>query len=337
MTTTPVSTDEPLAKLPLPLPEAVGEQVWIEVIQQMDNIYIDLVTNQLELERKNLTLEETFNRLKQAHEELQTTQQQLIQAEKMASLGRLVAGVAHELNNPISFILGNMHALSRYAGRLHQFFHDVDALHDPRIEALKKRHRVDRVMTDLDPLVAGTLEGGERVNDIVDALLRFTKPQQQSATRFDGVQLVRTAADWVLRATTNTPMVNFHMPERLSLCSFEGPVHQILVNLLQNAVDAVDRAQSPTLWIALHANAEQPSSIELTIRDNGPGIDPDHIAKVFDPFFTTKCVGKGTGLGLYISYLLATEQCGGSLTAENHPAGGALFRLCLPNQGGGSP
>ncbi|PLX74114.1 MAG: PAS domain-containing sensor histidine kinase, partial [Azoarcus sp.] len=120
-------------------------------------------------------LRKAYQALTQAHDDLKRTQQQLLHSEKMASLGRLVAGVAHELNNPISFIIGNVHALRRYAERLGQY---LAAVHEgapaEEIEHLRKRLRIDRILVDLDPLIEGTIEGAERTREIVDGLKRFS-------------------------------------------------------------------------------------------------------------------------------------------------------------------
>ncbi|TQV76085.1 hypothetical protein FKG94_15300 [Exilibacterium tricleocarpae] len=328
--TAPMPKNESLTdqvSLPEQLPDAVGESVWIEVIQRMDTIYADLVHHQVELEEKNTALEQTYRQLQQTHEELKNTQQQLVQAEKMASLGRLVAGVAHELNNPISFILGNTHALAGYNRRLQTFFSGLEKLADPRVEELRRHSRIDRLLNDLDPLVEGSMEGAQRVGDIVDSLLRFTNPQPRQIAQFDICRLAHTATQWVLRAARNKPAVHFDMPESLNFYGYEGPVHQILVNLVHNAVDASENVDAPALWLTLQ---RQPQQLLISVRDNGAGIDPEHLNTIFDPFFTTKQSGKGTGLGLYISYLLATEQCGGQLRADNHIDGGAVFELTLP-------
>lgn len=328
--TTPMPKNESLTdqvSLPEQLPDVVGESVWIEVIQRMDSIYADLVHHQVELEEKNTALEQTYRQLQQAHEELQNTQQQLIQSEKMASLGRLVAGVAHELNNPISFILGNTHALAGYNRRLQSFFAKLEQLADPGVAQLRRQSRIDRVLDDLNPLVEGSMEGAQRVSDIVDSLLRFTNPQQRQMAQFDICRLIHTATQWVLRAARSKPAVHFEMPESLNVRGYEGPIHQILVNLVHNAVDASENVDAPALWLALQQRAQQ---LTISVRDNGTGIDPKHLHTIFDPFFTTKQSGKGTGLGLYISYLLATEQCGGQLRADNCAGGGAVFQLTLP-------
>jgi two-component system, NtrC family, sensor histidine kinase HupT/HoxJ len=326
----PIAVEKALTEqvaIPETLPGCVDDAVWVDVIRRMDEIYVDLVEHQMELEEKNQTLERTYQQLQQAHEDLQRTQNQLIQSEKMASLGRLVAGVAHELNNPISFILGNTHTLKRYNNRLQSFFSGMQQLADPRIAELRSQNQIDRLLQNLNPLIDGSMEGADRVSEIVGALLHFTKPQQQRAMAFDAISLIKTATQWVLRSAQVKPLVIFDMPDTIPICSFEGPIHQIFINLLQNAVDVVESKTQPRVWLTLQCSV---SHLTCCIRDNGPGIDSEHQGKIFDPFFTTKPAGKGTGLGLYISYLLATEQCGGKLTASNHPDGGAVFCLTLP-------
>jgi len=320
------------------LPEVVGEDVvgeaaWIEVIQRMDDIYADLVEHQVELEKKNDALEDAYRQLHRTHEELKQAQRHLIQAEKMASLGRLVAGVAHELNNPISFLQGNAFALEGYAQRLQTFFAALDQLPNPEIQQLKQQNRIDAILRDLDPLVDGTKEGAERVTDIVQNLLRFTTPQQRAAAQFDLVALIRSASQWVCRSNRRAVAVHLKLPDTLDIIGYEGLVHQILVNLVQNAIDAVESVPEPELWIsARQENHHGVHQAVIVVLDNGPGVPRQHLATIFEPFFTTKQSGKGTGLGLYISYQLAREQCAGDLSVENPPQGGAEFILRLPLQ-----
>ncbi|MDY6920774.1 MAG: ATP-binding protein [Pseudomonadota bacterium] len=328
----PKSRSQPLTTqvdLPDALPEEVGEGAWIEVIQRMDELYAELVEHQVALEQKNDALEAAYDELQRTHETLKQTQRQLIQAEKMASLGRLVAGVAHELNNPISFLQGNAYALEGYNRRLQTFFTALEELGLPAIGELKASHRVDAVLRDLEPLVEGTREGAGRVTDIVQSLLRFTTPQPQVAAEFDLAALVRSAVQWVCRGNRVRVQTHLQLPESLMVCGYEGLVHQVLVNLVQNAVDAVEAVAEPALWLTLQQDHQQ---AEIRIHDNGPGVQREHLARIFDPFFTTKQTGKGTGLGLYISYLLATEQCNGDLSVENRPGSGAEFNFRLPLQ-----
>lgn len=272
-------------------------------------------------------LRQAYDALNQAHEELKQAQQQLVQSEKMASLGRLVAGVAHELNNPISFVFGNMHALKLYAERITRY---VGALDDKdasgELAELRKELKIDHVLSDIGSLIDGTLEGAERVRDIVQDLRRYSGSQQETYTRFDLTQVIRSAAHWVFKATRIKPAVRYLIPETLILTGRKGPIQQILVNLIQNAVDVMDDQEQPELEISCNQSG---TKVLVRIRDYGPGIPAAEVNRIFDPFYTTKPVGKGTGLGLSISYGLARDA-GGDLIAANHADGGAVFTLELP-------
>jgi two-component system sensor histidine kinase HupT/HoxJ len=274
-------------------------------------------------------LQRAYDDMRNAHQQLKAAQQQLVQSEKMASLGQLVAGVAHELNNPISFVFGNMHALMRYEKRLGKY---MTAIHDPNIseserDELRKDLKIDRLLQDIAPLIEGSLEGAERISEIVEDLRRFSTPNQQQLQTFELSRVIRTATDWVVKAQRERPEVDVDLPDVINITGYEGYVHQILVNLVQNASDAVEEQPQPHIWIT---SGRSNGDVWIKVRDNGPGIRPDDLLRIFDPFYTTKAVGKGTGLGLYISYNLATDQCGGKLKAENHPDGGAVFTLSLP-------
>jgi two-component system sensor histidine kinase HupT/HoxJ len=271
-------------------------------------------------------LRRAYEELHATHRELKQAQEQLVHSEKMASLGRLVAGVAHELNNPISFVFGNMHALKRYGSRITQY---LDAIHkgtaEEEREALRKQLKIDHILSDIGSLIDGTLEGAERVSDIVLDLRRFSGNQQEDTQPFPLAPVVATAVDWVVKAARRKPEVSVDIPEELEAVGIKGLVHQILVNLVQNAIDVMDEVDAPRLQIR---GWQDWDNVRIEVRDFGPGIPKQDLMRVFDPFFTTKDVGKGTGLGLYISYGLASDQ-GGSLMASNHPDGGAMFTLTL--------
>ncbi|NMG67481.1 PAS domain-containing protein [Azoarcus indigens] len=272
-------------------------------------------------------LRRAYQALRQAHEDLKRTQQQLLHSEKMASLGRLVAGVAHELNNPISFILGNVHALKRYADRLQAY---IAALHGgagaDRLAQLRTELRIDRIVGDLPPLIEGTMEGAERTRDIVDGLKRFSAIDRDEQERFDLAETLERAVRWVHRATRESFEVRIELPPRLPMLGSPGQMQQVMMNLVQNAWDAT--AEQPEHWLDIRGEIAD-GRIHLAFHDNGPGIDEQHLAHIFDPFFSTKPVGKGTGLGLSISYGIV-DRHGGRISAANHPAGGAVFTLDLP-------
>ncbi len=275
-------------------------------------------------------IKRAYHQLREAHEALKLTQQQLLHSEKMASLGRLVAGVAHELNNPISFVLGNVHALQRYAERLQAYLGAIHADASAAEQAaLRKRLRIDHLLHDLPSLMEGTLEGVQRTADIVNGLKRFSAIDREDRAPVDLNEVIERAIHWVKKGTAPAFEVHWTPGPRCPVKGSAGQLLQVLMNLIQNAYDAASSqaGTTPTLWI--DCNETTPQTLRLRFRDNGPGIAPEHLSRVFDPFFTTKPVGKGTGLGLSISYGIV-ERHGGRLTAGNHAHGGAEFMLELP-------
>lgn len=271
-------------------------------------------------------LRKAYQALNRAHEELKLAQQQLVHSEKMASLGRLVAGVAHELNNPISFVVGNVYALRRYGERIQAY---VAAVHGgapaEEREALRESLHIDRVLEDLGPLIAGTVEGAERTRDIVQDLRRFSAVDKDEAKPFDLVEVTRNAVHWATRDAKSVIRVRLDLPDSMPVLGSAGQLQQVVVNLTQNAADATAACGQPALEITGYLKG---GKCVLEFRDNGPGIETQNLHRVFDPFFTTKQVGKGVGLGLSISYGIV-ERHGGQLTAANHPDGGAVFTLSL--------
>ncbi|WP_248310451.1 ATP-binding protein [Bosea sp. 117] len=280
-------------------------------------------------------LRQAYSDLAAAHERLKQTQQQLVHSEKMASLGRLVAGVAHELNNPISFVYGNAHTLKRYAGRLTSYLDAVNSgVSGPALAKLQADLRIDATLANIAGTLDGMLEGAERVRDIVADLRRFSSDRRETREALDLAALVRSALDWVAKAQMPGIETRIDMAEGLTATGHSGHIHQVLMNLIQNAVDAMEDRPVRRLEIIGTGAGIGGEAAVLTIRDTGHGIAPDIASRIFDPFFTTKPVGKGTGLGLSISYRIVQEH-GGTLEAGNHPDGGAVMTLTLPTAQGG--
>ncbi|MBR9970977.1 sensor histidine kinase [Magnetospirillum sulfuroxidans] len=266
--------------------------------------------------------------LRRAYEALKQAQAQLVQQEKMASLGRLIAGVAHELNNPISFIVGNVHVLTKYRERLEAYLGTIhQGIDETEREALRKSLRIDTLMTDLPALIAGTQEGAQRVADIVKSLKRLSFSQSGGAEAVNLAEIAENAVHWAIKGRSTLPDPVISLPPVLLTPGHAGQLHQVMVNLMENALDAVnDQGNKAVITVSGH---RQDAQVAVEITDSGPGIPPENLDKVFDPFFTTKPVGQGTGLGLWISYGIVRDH-GGALVAENAPGGGARFRLTLP-------
>lgn len=228
-------------------------------------------------------LRQAYHDLSEAHESLKRTQQQLIQSEKLASIGQLVAGVAHELNNPISFVVGNAFALKRYLGRLEEY---LGAIHRgvsaEEQQRLRSKLRIDYVLEDIAPLLEGTVEGAERTHDIVDALKRFAAVDRDADQVFDLREVVERSVHWVEKAVSHPVSVVHALQQPYWVRGSQGQMQQVVVNLVSNAVDALQGCPDPVLRISGHV---VDGMVELWFHDNGPGIDEEALGRIFDPFF----------------------------------------------------
>ena len=268
-----------------------------------------------------------YAELETSHKELKEAQGQLVRNEKMASLGRLLAGVAHELNNPISFVYANTHTLDKYINRFEAYFEKVQAgASREELIALRKTLRLDRDLKNLRGAVQGAHDGAERVRDIVEDLRRLSAEGSGKTARFDLAEVARLSATWVERGNKSETRITFTGEETCIVIGRPGHMQQVLMNLFQNAVDAMDGLENPEIHI--HLSYDKDSAI-MDVCDCGPGIPPDVAEKIFDPFFTTKEVGKGTGLGLSISHKIVEEH-GGRLEFVRQQMLGARFRITLP-------
>lgn len=272
-------------------------------------------------------LRKAYSELEDSHLALKEAQAHLVRNEKLASLGRLLAGVAHELNNPISFVYANTHALEKYLTRFETYFDAVQsgASRDALVE-LRKELKLDRELVNLRQAISGARDGAERVRDIVEDLRRLSAEGSGEDTDFDLVTTTRIAADWIERGTKTPVQITFAGASHLIARGQPGHVQQIVMNLVQNAIDALADTDAPAITIT-HEDCD--THVRLRVCDNGPGVPPQIVSAIFDPFFTTKPVGKGTGLGLSISHKIAQEH-GGQLAVCDQDGGGACFCLELP-------
>ena len=271
-------------------------------------------------------LRKAYAGLSESHDNLKAAQAQLVRNEKLASLGRLLAGVAHELNNPISFVYSNAHALGRYATKFETYFAEVQkGASRQDLIALRQELKLDRELANLREAIKGSQDGAERVRDIVEDLRRLSSDGTGEMLSFDLAETVRIAASWVKRGTKKPVALVMNADQPVFVRGRAGHLQQVVMNLVQNAFDALEGRDDGRITLSVRV---QGRTAVLDVTDNGPGVPESLRTAIFDPFFTTKPVGRGTGLGLSISLKIAEEH-GGSLTCCDGPQG-ACFRLTLP-------
>jgi two-component system NtrC family sensor kinase len=271
----------------------------------------------------------TNEELRGAYRDLQATQLQLIQREKMASVGQLVAGVAHELNNPIGFISSNVATLTDFVRRLRGMLEIYQEAPLPeadreRIEARRRELQVDYALKYLDSMLAGIREGADRTRKIVGDLRVFARTPDDVWQTIDLHEDLESSLTLLNHLVKDRITVVRDYGELGAVECVRSQIDQVFLNVLANAAQAIPGPGT----ITIETRAEGGIAV-IRIADTGPGIPPGTIGRVFDPFFTTKPVGEGTGLGLSISYEIVTKH-GGEIRAESPPDGGAAFTIRLP-------
>ena len=312
----------------------------------------------LQLSHTQKKLEQQTVELSQAIETLEQAQAHLVQSEKMSSLGQLMAGIAHEINNPVNFINGNIAPAQEHIGDLMTLLKLCRECHPqahPKIQAWMETVDVDYLQEDLPKLMASMKLGGDRIRQLVLSLRNFSRVDEAECKPFDiheGLESTLLILQHRLKARPNHPniqVVRDYGQLPLVEC-YPSQLNQVLMNLLANAIDALEerdkqrgvaesQATPSTITIRTEMVSHEaiaahfpPGIISIHISDNGPGIPEDCRSKLFKPFFTTKPIGKGTGLGLSISYQIITEKHGGKLYCHSTPGQGGEFVIEIPVQ-----
>ena len=284
--------------------------------------------------------------LKKALHDLQSSQAQLVQTEKMSTLGTLIAGIAHEINNPTSFIYGNLHYASEYIKdllelvRLYQKYYPNPA---PEIQTHAKAVEMDFLIEDLPRVISSMVTGAERIRHLVLSLRNFSRRDSSKMQLIDiheGIESTLLILRNRLKAHSERPAIEVikEYGELPRVECYPSQLNQVFMNLLGNAIDALEELQeytqnsksnfSPTIWIRTEVTS--PNQVTVRIADNGSGMTEDVMGQLFDPFFTTKPMGKGTGLGLSISYQIIVEKHKGILRCESTPGKGTEFLIDIP-------
>ncbi len=311
---------------------------------------VAIAIHQAELYKQSRTAAATAltqaQQLEQTVQELQRTQSQLVQSEKMSSLGQLVAGVAHEINNPVSFIYGNLAHAEDYTQdilgllKLYQQQYPNPA---PEIQSEIEAIDLDFLIEDLPKLLDSMKVGAERICEIVCSLRNFSRLSEAEMKAVDiheGLDSTLMILQNRLKAQPKHPGIQV-IKEYGNLPKVEcyaGQLNQVFMNLLSNAIDAIDeqnqtrsfeeiKARPSIIRVRTEVNSNQ---VIIRIADNGPGMTEQVKARLFDPFFTTKPVGVGTGLGLSISYQIVVEKHGGQLHCQSYEGQGTEFVIQIP-------
>jgi len=275
-------------------------------------------TTELHVRIKNLVESHEYQRkvskqkdaLESTLEQLKETETQLVQTEKLASLGRMSAGIIHEINNPLNYATTGLFTLRNKSKHI----------------APEQREEYDEILKDVE-------EGVARVKNIVSDLRMFTHPDTESREQVEVSEVVNSALRFLSGEWRDRVRIEQNLPEHQSVWANKNKLIQVAVNLLQNSLDALKlkKFEGEQPAIAITGRVENGRSI-LSVRDNGPGIESKHLDKIFDPFFTTKDVGEGMGLGLSICYRII-QECDGRVSVKTEPGKFCEFTLEFPNKG----
>jgi signal transduction histidine kinase len=343
-TTWAIQSEQPLP-LTDPEPHTVAISLSQTYHQDFTPEYVVILRDISVAKRTEARLREQTEELETALRYVQQTQSKLVQTEKMSSLGQLVAGVAHEINNPVNFIYGNLNHAQEYAQdllQLVQLYQQAYPSPTADIQAEERAIDLEFILDDLPKLLASMRVGAERIKQIVTSLRTFSRMDEadvKSVNLHDGIDSTLLILQHRLKPKSNQPEIQVakNYGELPLVECYPGQLNQVFMNLLSNAIDALEDSYHSKVECALAPRIQITTQtignlVRIEFTDNGSGIAAETQARLFDPFFTTKPVGKGTGLGLSISYDIVTTKHQGQLHCASRPGQGSTFTIDIPLQ-----
>ena len=300
-----------------------------QLIQKVKKQFYELSEAQCFLENR---VEERTHELKETLDALKDTQTQLIQTEKMSSLGEMVAGIAHEINNPVSFIYGNISHAQEYLDNFLDLLSLYQELYpDVRTEITEKMEEIDfeYIQSDFSKILDSMRMGTRRIKNIVSSLRNFSRLDEsevKDVNLHEGLDSTLIILGNKLKLGVEIITYYGELPD---ITCYPSQLNQVFLNLIVNAIDALLSSEIEPKQIRISTDKINPDRIQVKIQDNGPGIPEEIRNKIFNPFFTTKPIGKGTGLGLAISYRII-EKHQGTIEVFSEIGKGTTFEITLP-------
>ena len=329
-----IERTEELRLQAIKLEQEIAERQMVQERLQVQATQLEKLNKTLELrvQERTTELSKRNAEILRAYDDLKMLQGQLLHQDKMASIGNLAAGMAHEINNPMGYIISNLASLSKYVDKLTAYL-DANEQHFPNTEPgaweylvqERKKYKIDRIRQDLPELISESSEGVERIRKIVRDLKIFSRTDNSSDDFSDineGLESTLTIAWNDLKYKATVSREYGQLPQ--VWCNM-GQLNQVFINILINAAHAIE--EKGEIRIATWAEEK---SVRIAISDSGVGIAPENIKRIFDPFFTTKEVGKGTGLGLAIAYDIIVNKHGGIIDVTSEIGAGTTFTITLP-------